>query len=313
MISVNTKRNIKFDKPPQRIFSEEDIKKDPILQEMFSSRNKSVIFLPFYGEFGHFIMYYIRFVNYYKSPHKIVCCKPDEKIYFPCANEFMCNWKNPLEDRMKRGHSNDVSAAIEEKKKLSSQLKSKYPGFLLVDLQTELPWWAVDRLPITLSPKNSYKLKSDIVIAPRKREFAPERNYTQWQKIVDQLVAVGYTVSCVGSKVASYDLKRITHRSWDFPDMTNANMSLLKNTKLYLGTDTGVTHLAALFSTPMIIFKLPTLNDCTGIVKNVTKGYFELINDKVLKSPDSARIIAGKALTYLGEPNEWKDIWNRTS
>ena len=51
--------------------------------------NKPTIFMPWTGEYGVMLMYWIRFIHHTKAPHKIVCCKRGDEPYFPHRQMYM--------------------------------------------------------------------------------------------------------------------------------------------------------------------------------------------------------------------------------
>lgn len=52
-----------------------------------------------------------------------------------------------------------------------------------------------------------------------------------------------------------YDFSNMTAKSWEYPANMKMMVALLRQAKLYIGTDTGPTQLAVLTKTPMILFR----------------------------------------------------------
>jgi hypothetical protein len=106
-----------------------------------------------------------------------------------------------------------------------------------------------------LKPTVIQHARADVLVAPRLRELAPERNYPHWPEIAAALAANGYTVGVIGRPDISLPIPAAQVRSWDFQWPDNAVVELMKTCRLYIGTDTGPTHLAGLLSTPTLAFR----------------------------------------------------------
>jgi hypothetical protein len=108
------------------------------------------------------------------------------------------------------------------------------------------------------------------------------------------LKAEGFTVGLIGRQETSFDLPSADVRSWEYDD-ASANIELLQNCKLYLGTDTGTSHLAAFCSTPMIVFRDPGPWPLVDRMAQTTKSFFKFLPE----AWDSPPQVIEAALSYL--------------
>ena len=79
-------------------------------------------------------------------------------------------------------------------------------------------------------------------------------NWNRWQELVDLLASKGLTVGAVGSGKSSFILKNCQN-SWDFGDEDSA-VEMLQNCQVYVGVDSGCTHLAAFLQAAMLVLPL---------------------------------------------------------
>jgi hypothetical protein len=93
----------------------------------------------------------------------------------------------------------------------------------------------------------------DVVLSPRKRLWAPVRNWNGWEQLASGLLAAGFTVGIAGAKETSAEIPATVH-AWQHPGgQTAGTIDLLKHCRWYVGNDSGVSHLAALLDIPSII------------------------------------------------------------
>jgi hypothetical protein len=216
------------------------------------------VFLPHYGEFGFFITNHVRYVHYCKAAYKVVCCRRGDEPFFPSADEFFYEWENPCPDSKRcvfLGATPEWTARIRaEVARLKEELSQRFPGFELVwspRLEKEHvldPDFAFD-----VVPSRSRGLKTDVVISCRRRRIDPEKNFRRWNEIVAPLASRGLSIGIVGRRETSFSPPRCNLKSWTYGD-TDADVEMLKNCRLYIGTDSGVSHMAAFLRVPMILF-----------------------------------------------------------
>ena len=206
------------------------------------------LFLPFVGEFGHLVMSHIRIVHWHKAAYKIVCCRPGEEVLFPSADEFVTDWVDPIPDMTKIGTMRKRNLDWEG-------LIQRFPG--------ARPIYAGNLSPsqelIAIHPDKAVPLKSkplgyhaDVCLGVRSRMFCPERNWPHWQQLANAIIAAGYTVAVVGRRDTAPDL---VGQSYHTDGDTNSAIELLRNCQLYIGQDSGNSHLAATVGALMLIFR----------------------------------------------------------
>ena len=232
---------------------------------------KPCIILPHYGEFGWFIIRYIRLVNYINSPKKIICCNKKEEVFFPTANKFYYDWKNPLNDQGKKGYRD---YANKEKDKLIDKLLSEYPDYTILDPGTSVhpKVFNIDKNVKTKTGhlkslyhiynnttfNLNYKkigLKTDIVISARNRDRNKKREIPlkTWESIEELLIKKKLSFSIVGKEKTTHKLKNAKYCSWDFEDYNDASVELIKSSKLFISMDSGPGHLAKFLNKKMIL------------------------------------------------------------
>src|SRR5258706_7066837 len=88
----------------------------------------SVIFTPYYGEFGWMIMNHLRYVHAHPAKHKIVCCERGNECLFPSASEFIY-FDHPIKEdaRWWKTVWGDASAVDKHRANIIADLKAKYP------------------------------------------------------------------------------------------------------------------------------------------------------------------------------------------
>lgn len=235
-------------------------------RQFIKQGNDKAVILPFYGEFGWFLTSHVRLVHYLDVSDKIVCCRKGEEIYFPSANSFFYEWKDLFEDAEKCGFRNTwpinpIFRETVEEKALSTRLSGLYPEHELLEFCYAIPPEMVQYFPVPIKVNRKYGLKPDVVICARRRytngDFGDggERNYKHWPRVVGSLVKKGYQVGIIGRRDTSCDLSRVQCRSWEYEDSVGAMLEMLSGARLFIGTDTGPTHLAAILRTPMILFR----------------------------------------------------------
>jgi hypothetical protein len=210
------------------------------------------VFAPFLGEFGWFIMWHIRMVDQFQAPEKIVYCRKGEECYFPTATSFRYDWQD-IPDAKKAGARHTL--------KIEGRNFDFVPSNLLLpQLESKIPASFYEK-PLILNYKKR-GLAPDVVLCCRKRDHAPQRNWQHWVKVVSYLEDNNLTYGIVGQQETSYEFPKAQYPSWDYQD-SDAAIEMLSNCKLYIGTDTGVSHLASLVKAPMLVFRYPSPGDYT--------------------------------------------------
>lgn len=287
---------------------------EPTNEQIFPTSTRPIVFTPFYGEYGFFVMSYIRSVHYSTAPEKIVCCRPGEEIYFPSASEFFYEWEHPFEDRVKSGFRDCYSfeaPAFRTPPEINTLdvLKQKYPAAAIIELLYHIPFRDVHRYPVSLPHKPTATPTLKIVICARRRNCdIPEgdnglRNYPYWESIVEVLRSNGLSIAQIGQEDTSFALPGLQCRSWEHPNSTEVAIDLLRKCSLYIGTDTGPTHLAALLGTPMLLFRNPyehsynLIKECVISVCEASQTRYSIVRD----GWDKPHSIITTALQLLAE------------
>jgi len=239
-----------------------------------------VVFLPHYGEWGWFILHYIRLVHYFEAAEKMVCCRKGQEVYFPMATGFFYDWTDPIPDRHKKGYRDYDN---EEKHRLIEVLGERFPDFEIAD-QTKLP--CVTHPPFEVVPCRLRGLHVDVLLGARRRQKGRGRNWPHWQSLAHGIVAAGLEFGVIGSKGESYHVEGSKHNSWDFED-DDATVEMLSNCRVFVGTNSGTTHLATFLSVPTIEF------DPGGRVglwirsmEAATSGYFRRLDERAWNAPE---------------------------
>jgi hypothetical protein len=215
-------------------------------------RSARVVIAPYFGEFGWMVMNYIRYVEAHPAKEKIVCCQKGMECLFPSATGFFTDWANPIPDKERAGDDRygDSAEWKLEDRRVRTICQQQYPGFSFVRPHYDAHW---NSAAVRALPSVRRKLPAvDVAIAVRVRDCDPCRNYPHWPKVVAALKEHGLTVGLVGTT----DLEGIAvnAKAWGHPDgPTAGSVDLLRHCRLYLGSDSGASHLAALCNAPMAV------------------------------------------------------------
>jgi len=261
---------------------------DTFVWRMKPGSDRPTVFMPWYGEFGVMLMYWVRYVHHFSAPDKVVCCRRGEEAYYPSARYYWSDFEEPVPDERKRGAMHRIKHC-ESNKKLRTRIQDaigevewQYPRRIKDLGQFEL-------LGVPMEPSPRRGLSVDVTIGPRNRRYKPQRNWNHWSRLVDSLQDRGLRVGLVGRQETTFDLPQAAVRAWEVGDDAAANIELLQNSRLYIGTDTGTSHLAALLGVQSVLFRFPD-----------PWSYLEAMKRS---NPNRCEIVAGG----------WKDpdaVWN---
>ncbi len=267
-----------------------------LLDRLDEGAGHPCLFLPFCGEFGHLIMTHTRMVHFHKASRKVVCCRPGEEVLFPSADEFVTDWRDPLDDKHR-------IATLRNLKLNWPEIIARYPDHARPTVGRLLPSEELfsihPYLPIPFQPKRR-DLQADVVLGVRHRTTFPERNWNHWQYVADALENAGYTFAVVGNLETSQRLIGEECQSGDYD--TDAAIELMQKCKLFVGTDSGSSHLAATVQAPMLIFReqahqsrnlVPRMQEVNRqLIQYLPEGWYE---------PDS---VIDAILSRLRQPHE---------
>jgi hypothetical protein len=221
-----------------------------LLGKLNDGAGKPCLFLPFVGEFGHQVMSHMRLVHFHRATEKIVCCRRGEEVLYPSATHCFTDWPDIVPDAKR-------IATMRSHRFSWPCIEAQFPDHHPVETSPLTPAQEIyaikpDR-PIPFRPIVR-GLRADIVFGVRRRDYAPERNWAHWQRVADHLSrAYGYSFAVIGAKETSHDLHGQSFHSRDYD--TDAAIELLQNCRLYIGQDSGNSHLAATVGSRMVLFR----------------------------------------------------------
>jgi hypothetical protein len=217
----------------------------------YQPKTDAVCFLPWTGEFGWYIMNWVKRFHGFSHPCKIACIKSGHECLFPSASHFFYDWIDSHDDT--RAGVGSYSAVDE----LSRLVRARFGESIHFADQGETGWeekTSLAQVSFVPEPRHAYDLKVDVVLAPRKRNVDAWRNMppTYWAAIVAHLRSKNLRVGVCGSRETSYDLDGIDGRSWDHLDV-DADIYMLRNAKMVIAQESGMAYLAYLCKCPTIV------------------------------------------------------------
>jgi len=252
--------------------------------------DEKVFILPHYGEFGWLVIRIMRLMHIVKAPEKIICCHPGEEIYYPSADEFYYDWKNSIPNRKIKGYY----TSLEDKKQLISKIKKKYHDYKIVDFSTipiednfnfadiirkigldfcrRLESVIIKNIRYKLNPKIN-NIKTDVVFGARKRSRSSGKNWKYWNKLGELLKKKGLSYSVAGVKDQSYFVEGAICHAWQYESPSDASVEMIQNCSLYIGSDTGTTHLASFIQKPIITVGYQPKLDHSEYLSDSNGGY----------------------------------------
>jgi hypothetical protein len=244
-----------------------------LLARLDDGADGPVVFLPFVGEFGHLIMSHVRLVHFHRSPDKLVCCRPGEEVLYPSASGFVTTWRDPVSDYGRVGTMRDRRFPWPM---IRRRHRTRHPidAGALTPEQEVYPLRPDRPIPFRPTPRG---LRADVVLGVRRRSFCPERNWPHWQRVADAARAAGLTFAVVGDRATSFDLEGQACHSGDHD--TAAAVELMQGCRLFVGTDSGASHLAATVGCPMLVFRETAggSRDLTGRMAAVNPGRVDVL------------------------------------
>lgn len=288
------------------------------------------VFLPYSGEFGTAIIKYMLRFHYHASQYKIACIPRGYECFFPDAKEFIYDYPSPnprwenysgegwvlngskksivVDNLTRKYYRNGVRERIlryfhwkqrsnvKLREEFNRFIKPKYPDavirhinlFNTKDPVTNLPIQSIAKMPFKNS--NKYGIKVDVVFANRKLD-GDKRSFKKWPEIVGYLKSKGLTVGGIGKLETSFTGMNIVN-NFDYENPNDAAIEMLSSARYYIGTDTGVTHLAMNFHhLKSILFRIddgtydwifPYAGENTKIIKKMRKTEQTFNNETIL-------------------------------
>lgn len=209
---------------------------------------KPCIFPPFLGEFGIMIYHYIKFVHFYKCPRKIVMCPKEERVFYPSADEFI---DYPV---ISGRHDRYNLMTGDVYKKLTGIAAGLHPECKVALFVGYLPKNITD-LTFDLKLDINKLPTFDVSIGSRGKSLYDAKNYDKWNE-VSSILSKKYRIATVGTQKFSQEIIS-TVPSWFWGDDSSNTCSILKNSRVYVGNDCGITHLACFLQIPTILVRFP--------------------------------------------------------
>lgn len=268
------------------------------IRKMNRGSKNPVVFMPWVGEYGIMLMFWARYIHHFNAPGKVVFCRKGDEPYFPTATKFDYEWEDPVPDKIKNGtgwRQMDMIYMMELREKI---LKSYVGHELITPFRMPQRPRLYKFCPLSFIPEPTIKrgLAADVVFGCRKRAYNPDKNWLHWEKVAEALKNAGFSIGLVGVKDTTFDLPQADVRAWDYGEVdASANIELIKSAKLYIGTDTGTTHLASMCNIPMLVFRDPSPWEMFTFVELTTKSFF-----RALDAWNDPRLVIDSALAFLG-------------
>lgn len=217
-----------------------------------ATEKDNLVILPFFGEWGWFVMHHIKFCYGITKPN-VICCQRGQECFFPQASSFYYDWHHPLSDDKRAGDGSRRYKKLlnDTDNKLRRDLNKLYNNHSIIR-PNYVNCWRNRNLKFPIIVEN-YFAPFDIVIAPRYRPtMAPERNLN-WDYFVNTL-RDKYRIGIAGAKDSSKDYGLPS--AWDHPLGPSAGTAdMLSHCRMYIGGDSGVSHQATFQNTPSMIIR----------------------------------------------------------
>lgn len=202
-------------------------------------------FLPFIGEFGHYITKHVRGVYHCGLDNVIVSCKRGEECLFPTANGFFYDWED-IPDKQKM-------MCITANKRWRECIKKAEK--IYENIQIHRPIGKINMIPAFVPVSDIEIPKIDVCVGARKREHARAKNYQYWQDVIDMCRSRGLVVAVVGKRDMTANLDA-DYYSYDYSDSTDAVVAMINKAKTIINSDSGLAHLTTLMQKEQIVIKI---------------------------------------------------------
>ena len=202
------------------------------------------------------VLQHVRFVDMLEAEQKVVCCQKGQECLYPSATSYFTDWLHPIADCKRGGEGawDDHSKIATFDREICPPLKTLYPGYEIMRAIYPNYFYTASFGKPQMRLKHALDAVQ-VVFAPRCRDLFEEANWPHWTNLSLSLKASGISVGVCGARQTSYVVPG-DQFSWDHPDgETAGTVDLLQHCRLYVGTDSGVSHLAAMLDTPMLVFR----------------------------------------------------------
>jgi hypothetical protein len=281
---------VKTDVPPEWILA--------FMRRLEIGKGQPCLFLPNLGEFGHKILTGIRYFHFHQASEKVVCCFPSERVLYPSATEYFTDWQEPphVFDAMRGGSGHSpVSLWPKIVARFPNHVPIVQGGFSFSEEM--LPIHPDERIPFRPKIRG---LRADVCISVRNRRYCPVRNWQHYQQLADAIRAAGHTFAVIGHRDTSHDLDGQTCHSGDYD--TDAAIELFQNCDLFIGTDSGPSHLASTVGSQMLLFReiASGTRDFFPRMGKVNPGRIDVVSDG-WENPEA---VIDRALQLLSQRRE---------
>lgn len=201
---------------------------------------------PFRAEFGIIIRYHVPQVAALPTP-KVVMIEPGMEALYPDAEHVVVDRKadSPRRDRYRKDHV--FVAQCEE------TLRRDYPGAQVVKPERDSGMPERRFVPTPFVAQGV--MEPDVVICPRYRQVARERNWLGWTPLAERLFNLDLRMFAAGARETS-DLTVeawAKDAAWHYTRPLDAAIEAMRRAKLVIATDAGLAHLAVLCGRPLLI------------------------------------------------------------
>lgn len=236
------------------------------------------IYPPCFGELGWVIVGHARHVHNHAAKVKVVCCTRDEIGLYPSGTYFWHQFVDPMPGDEQKGIKDWY--VEDQRKMIAADAQCAFPGSLIQDIPTCVV--ADQNIKFVPTLFSGDLQQCEVVLCCRKRVHVPERNWNHWNWLSNSImIRTLKTVGIIGQRETSADVSACEY-GWMHPiGPLSGAIEMLSHCKLYIGTDTGPTHLAALMNIPILMFSKNVNTRMTGLIHQATRG-------PITELPDSA-------------------------
>lgn len=247
------------------------------------------IFLPYRAEFGFIVMVHAPQVHYAINEHdeqiQWVCCEQGNEALYPKAMYYFVERRVDCERR--EFLERDLMASIKMEFPDSSHCE-----FIEPDMKAPRSYFVPE-------PTVRYKIASDIVVCPRKREYGSDKNWPHWSELTEKLKE-DYQIGAVGAPDSSEINIEAHIKAWEYPRFLDATIELMLSAKLVIATDSGLAHLANMCGVPLLLISYKDGRVAPGH-DDVGREYWPIRLDRYAKANHT-----GSAVNMVNDT--WNDL-----
>lgn len=197
------------------------------------------VVLPFRGEFGLKLQYHVPAVRAIAGP-KVVYIEEGEQALYPDATQWIEVERN--RDELRRNtYAKDSGVPA-----FRDVARKRFPQADMLKPDESWP-----RKRFVPQPHVRQGVTCDVVIAPRRRAYGPDKNWSHWATLADRLMAEGVSVFAGGAPDSSYDVP--CPKAWDYERFLDATIEAMHSARLVVATEAGLGPLAVLCGRPLLI------------------------------------------------------------